>query len=33
VKYISSPGLTAMAAVAAAAKKKSLEEFEAAVCL
>lgn len=31
VKYISSPGLTAMAAVAAAAKKKSLEEFEAAV--
>jgi 26S proteasome regulatory subunit N6 len=31
VKYIGSPGLKAMAAVAAASKKKSLEEFEQAV--
>ena len=31
VKYIGSPGLKAMAAVAAASKKKSLEEFEEAV--
>lgn len=31
VKYISSPGLLAMSAVASAAQKKSLEEFETAV--
>ena len=33
VKYIESPALKAMAAVALASKKKSLEEFEAAVRL